>query len=91
MTELLILSLGEGFGLAMDAFSVSMANGLHEPDMKKAKVFFIAFTFGFFQFLIYILRQAGFHCGIVEYHTAVKLRNIDDFVVRADSTGNLFH
>lgn len=26
-----------GIGLAMDAFSVSLANGLNEPCMKKAK------------------------------------------------------
>ena len=26
-----------GVGLAMDAFSVSLANGLNEPDMKKKK------------------------------------------------------
>ena len=27
-----------GVGLAMDAFSVSMANGLNEPHMKKRKM-----------------------------------------------------
>ena len=27
-----------GVGLAMDAFSVSMANGLNEPNMKKRKM-----------------------------------------------------
>lgn len=26
-----------GAGLAMDAFSVSLANGLHEPDMHRKK------------------------------------------------------
>ena len=26
-----------GSGLAMDSFSVSLADGLHEPDMKKGK------------------------------------------------------
>lgn len=38
-----------GFGLAMDAFSVSLANGLNEPLMKKRKMFLVAGTFGFFQ------------------------------------------
>ena len=28
-----------GVGLAMDAFSVSLANGLNEPCMKKSKTF----------------------------------------------------
>ena len=41
-----------GIGLAMDAFSVSVANGLNEPNMSKAKAFGISFTFGFFQFLM---------------------------------------
>ena len=31
-----------GVGLAMDAFSVSLANGLEEPDMKKKKMCGIA-------------------------------------------------
>ena len=38
-----------GIGLAMDAFCVSMANGLNEPHMKKSKSVTIAGTFGFFQ------------------------------------------
>ena len=39
-----------GAGLAMDAFSVSLANGLQEPYMKKRKMTLIAGVFGFFQF-----------------------------------------
>ena len=39
-----------GVGLAMDAFSVSLANGLNEPCMKKGRVGFIAGVFAFFQF-----------------------------------------
>lgn len=38
-----------GVGLAMDAFSVSLANGLNEPHMKKGKMLGIAGTFSFFQ------------------------------------------
>lgn len=41
-----------GVGLAMDAFSVSMANGLLEPHMKRSKAAVIAGTFGGFQFLM---------------------------------------
>lgn len=44
-----------GVGLAMDAFSVSAANGLAEPNMKKSKEFFISGTFAFFQFLMPML------------------------------------
>ena len=38
-----------GIGLAMDAFSVSCANGLAAPDMHISKSFKIAGTFGVFQ------------------------------------------
>lgn len=39
-----------GTGLAMDAFSVSLANGLNEPNMKKMKMCGIAGIFALFQF-----------------------------------------
>ncbi len=48
-----------GIGLAMDAFSVSLANGLNEPKMKKRRQCFIAGVFAFFQF---IMPMAGFFC-----------------------------
>lgn len=38
-----------GVGLAMDAFSVSLANGLNEPDMKKQKMCGVAGVFAIFQ------------------------------------------
>ncbi|MDD6054786.1 MAG: manganese efflux pump [Clostridiales bacterium] len=41
-----------GIGLAMDAFSVSLANGLNEQNMKKGKICGIAGTFAFFQGLM---------------------------------------
>ena len=44
-----------GVGIAMDAFSVSLANGLNEPKMKKAKMCLIAGVFAFFQFLMPLL------------------------------------
>ena len=39
-----------GVGLAMDAFSVSLANGLNEPTMKKPRMCGMAGIFSFFQF-----------------------------------------
>lgn len=39
-----------GFGLAMDAFSVSLANGLADRDMKKGRMLAVAGTFALFQF-----------------------------------------
>ena len=41
-----------GFGLAMDAFSVSMANGLNAPDMSRGWRLAIPATFAGFQFLM---------------------------------------
>ena len=38
-----------GVGLAMDAFSVSLANGLREPDMPATRGLLIAGSFGHFQ------------------------------------------
>lgn len=38
-----------GVGLAMDAFSVSMANGLHDPRMSRGTMCRIAGTFALFQ------------------------------------------
>lgn len=48
-----------GVGLAMDAFSVSLANGLHEPCMKKKKMLGIAFVFAAFQA---IMPLTGWFC-----------------------------
>ena len=48
--ELVIQSIALGVALAMDAFSVSMANGLNDPNMKKKKMCIVAGTFAGFQF-----------------------------------------
>lgn len=50
--ELILLSVGEGVALAMDAFSVSLANGLNEPRMSKRRITTIAGVFATFQFLM---------------------------------------
>ena len=42
-------SLLIGTGLAMDAFSVSLANGLNEPCMRRRKIFAVAGIFALFQ------------------------------------------
>ena len=41
-----------GVGLAMDAFSVSLANGLNEPGMKSRRMCTVAGVFAAFQFLM---------------------------------------
>lgn len=48
-----------GVGLAMDAFSVSLANGLNEPKMRKGRMCSIAGVFAFFQFA---MPMAGWIC-----------------------------
>ena len=48
-----------GIGLAMDAFSVSLANGLHEPDMSVSRGLVIAGTFAVFQTVMPLL---GWFC-----------------------------
>lgn len=47
---LIINSILLGVGLAMDAFSVSIANGLEEPSMRKRRVCAIAVVYSLFQF-----------------------------------------
>ncbi|MBQ2742516.1 MAG: manganese efflux pump [Oscillospiraceae bacterium] len=54
-----------GVGLAMDAFSVSLANGLNEPCMKNGKMCGIAGVFAFFQAL---MPMTGWLC----IHTIVQ-------------------
>lgn len=62
----ILFSLSIGFGLAMDAFSVSLANGLNEPCMKRNRMCLIAGVFAFFQFLMPLLGWLCVHT-IVQY------------------------
>lgn len=64
-------SLMLGAGLAMDAFSVSLANGLNEPCMKKRRMCGIAGIFAAFQFAMPLI---GWVCvsTIARYFTAFE-------------------
>ena len=44
-----------GVALALDAFSVSLANGLADPQMRPKRIFAIAGTFAFFQWFMPML------------------------------------
>ena len=44
-----------GFGLAMDAFSVSLANGFAEPTMKRGRMFYISGIYALFQFAMPVI------------------------------------
>ena len=65
----IIKSILLGAGLAMDAFSVSLANGLNEPNMKSRRMCFIAGTFAFFQFLMPMIGWICVHT-VAQYFTA---------------------
>lgn len=54
-TLFFINSILLGIALSMDAFSISIANTLHEPNMRKFKIIFAAFIYAFFQFAMPIL------------------------------------
>ena len=60
-----------GVGLAMDAFSVSMANGLNEPNMKRSRMAAMAGVFGSFQFLMPMIGWLCVHT-IVQYFNAFE-------------------
>lgn len=64
----IVTSLGFGIALAMDAFSVSLANGLHEPTMKKRRMCAVAGMFSFFQCIMPLL-------GWVCVHTILECFN----------------
>lgn len=60
-----------GVGLSMDAFSVSLANGLHEPEMKKKKICGIAGVFAFFQALMPMIGWICVHT-VIQYFKAFE-------------------
>lgn len=60
-----------GVGLAMDAFSVSLANGLRAPHMGAGKMCTIAGTFGVFQAAMPLLGWVCVHT-IVQYFRAFE-------------------
>lgn len=64
-----IQSVMLGVGLAMDAFSVSLANGLNEPKMKIRRMCIIAGVFAFFQALMPL---TGWFC----VHNLVKFFSV---------------
>ena len=64
--EFFLVSIMFGFGLAMDAFSVSLANGMNEKRMGIGRMCTIAGVFAFFQALMPLLGWVAVHT-ILEY------------------------
>ena len=60
-----------GIGLAMDAFSVSLANGLNEPGLKKGKMCAVAGVFAAFQAIMPLTGWVCVHT-IVQYFRAFE-------------------
>lgn len=60
-----------GIGLAMDAFSVSLANGLHEPKMSGRRLCGMAVVFALFQAAMPMIGWLCVHT-IVEYFVAFE-------------------
>ncbi len=69
--EFFLISILFGIALAMDAFSVSLANGLNEPNMKKPRMLGIAGVFAFFQALMPMIGWVCVHT-ILEYFSAFE-------------------
>lgn len=61
-----------GVGLAMDAFSVSLANGLNEPKMRRLKMGSIAFTFAFFQAAMPLIGWLCVHTIVEQFKSFEK-------------------
>ena len=55
----ILTSILLGIALAMDAFSVSVVNGLNEPNIRKRKFILIPLVFAIFQLLMPLI---GFIC-----------------------------
>ena len=62
-----------GVGLAMDAFSVSLANGLNEPQMGTRRMCGIAGVFAFFQALMPMTGWVCIHTIVSHFQAFEKL------------------
>ena len=69
--DFFLLSIMLGVGLAMDAFSVSLANGLNEPRMKFGKMSLVAGLFAFSQALMPMIGWVCVHT-VVQYFSAFE-------------------
>ncbi len=62
-----------GAGLAMDAFSVSLANGLSHPELKRPQICGIAGIFAFFQFAMPMIGWICVHTVLQYFESFEKL------------------
>ena len=71
MTDFVLNSALLGTGLAMDAFSVSVADAISEPCMKKRKVFSLPLLFALFQTAMPLIGWWLIH-SLVEHFGAIQ-------------------
>ena len=81
--EIIIEVILFGFALSMDAFMVSITEGLTFKDLNKKKSVFIAFTYGFFQALFPIIGYFLIHLAriVVGNEASSKFGHILDTTV----------
>lgn len=70
---LIFNSLLLGVGLAMDAFSVSLANGLNDPAMRRGKMCAVAGVFALFQALMPLIGWVCVHTVVQYFRSFEKL------------------
>ncbi len=93
ISDIIINSLMLGVGLAMDAFSVSIADGLSMPDMKKREMFKIAGAFALFQFampltgwlFVHFLEEKFTVFSMAVPYIALKPENEEGLLIKEDS------
>lgn len=61
-----------GIALAMDAFSVSIADGLSEPEMKRKKQILIASSFAVFQAIMPLIGYTCVHTVVTKFQAVEK-------------------
>ena len=68
----ILTALALGVALAMDAFSVSVVNGLNEPNMRKRKFVLIPLVFAIFQFLMPLIGYICVHTLAEKFEVFAK-------------------
>ena len=80
-----------GLGLAMDAFSVSMANGLNETAMKKGKMCGMAGIFAFFQAMMPMIGWVCVHTIVTKFAAFEKFIPWIALILLAFIGGNMLY
>ena len=80
-----------GIGLAMDAFSVSLANGLGDPSMKKRTAVKIAAVFAFFQALMPMIGWVCVHYAAKQFDVFHRFVPYIAFILLAFIGGKMLY